>query len=272
MQLSPKPLSPTRLPIILQKCQPFSGKVKEIVLLCLNGEQVEQYRAVYFQRAVHKEVSGEVISFTTKAIPGGAVDLGLSVCWAACNIDAATPEDYGDFYAWGETEPYYESLSPLTWKSGKEYGYDWPSYKWCNESSTKLIKYNYNSYYGSVDNKTVLEQDDDVAHTLLGGNWRMPTDDEWTELRQKCSWKWTTQNGVKGRLVTGPNRNSIFLPATGFRSSINWWRAGDAGYYWSSTLYSKDPRVAWGVDPWHDIVDRGTSDRCKGQAIRPVTE
>ena len=231
-----------------------------------------EYHYVAVARVYDKEVSGEVISFTTKAIPGGAVDLGLSVCWAACNIGAATPEDYGDFYAWGETEPYYESLSPLTWKSGKEYGYDWPSYKWCNESSTKLIKYNYNSYYGSVDNKTVLEQDDDVAHTLLGGNWRMPTDDEWTELRQKCSWKWTTQNGVKGRLVTGPNGNSIFLPATGFRSSINWWSAGDAGYYWSSTLYSKDPRVAWGVDPWHDIVDRGTSDRCKGQAIRPVTE
>ena len=127
------------------------------------------------------------------------VDLGLSVKWATCNMGASSPEEYGDYYAWGETET----------KST----YDWNTYKWCKGSENTLTKYCTDSDYGTVDNKTVLDPEDDVAHVKWGGNWRMPTDAEIEELRENCIWKWTTQNGKNGYKVTSKkNGNSIFLP------------------------------------------------------------
>ena len=121
----------------------------------------------------------------------------------------------------------------MAWKNGKSAGYNWASYKWCNGSSSTLTKYNTRSYFGTLDNKTVLDQEDDVASVKLGGKWRMPTDTEWTELRTKCTWAWTDNysgTGVKGRVVTGTNGKSIFLPAAGSRddsglSAINYGEA-----------------------------------------------
>ncbi|MBQ7388829.1 MAG: hypothetical protein IJW01_05635, partial [Paludibacteraceae bacterium] len=137
-----------------------------------------------------------------------AVDLGLSVKWATCNVGASTPEGYGNYYAWGET----------TTKST----YDWSTYKWCNGSYKTLTKYCTSSTYGTVDNKTVLELADDAARVNWGGAWRMPTDAEWTELRENCEWTLTSDyngTGVKGRVVTSKtNGNHIFLPAAGYRS------------------------------------------------------
>ena len=109
-----------------------------------------------------------------------AVDLGLSVKWAWFNLGASLPEEYGDYYAWGETEPYYSSLDPLTWKDGKEAGYYWLSYKWCMGSGDTMTKYCTESTYtygynGFTDGKTVLNLEDDAAHVNLGGKWRMPT-------------------------------------------------------------------------------------------------
>ena len=193
-----------------------------------------------------------------------AVDLGLSVKWATCNLGAAKPEDYGDYYVWGETEPYYSSQSPLTWKDGKSAGYDWASYKWFNGSSSTLTKYNTESSYGTVDNKTVLDQEDDVASVKLGGKWRMPTDAEWTELRTKCTWTWTTNyngTGVSGQIVTVPNGNSIFLYNAGFH-----------GNYWSSSLDAGDPSYAWNVFFGSANVRRYYGYRCDGQSVRPVSE
>ena len=170
------------------------------------------------------------------------VDLGLpsGTLWATCNVGATRPEEYGDYFAWGETEPYYSSLNPLTWKEDKENGYDWPSYKWCNGSRHSLTKYNTDSYYGVVDNKTTLELEDDVAHVKLGGNWRMPTWSEMEELLNNCEWTWTTINGVYGCSVTskkdGYSDQSLFLPAAGHYSGTENNHTGYVGFYQSSNL------------------------------------
>ena len=205
--------------------------------------------------------------------PSGAVDLGLSVYWGTTNIGASNPEDYGDYFAWGETAPYYSSQSPLTWKNGKT-GYDWASYKWCNGSYSTLTKYNTKSSYGTVvDNKTVLEPEDDVASVKLGGKWRMPTDAEWVELIDKCNWTWTTQNGVNGYKVAATNGNSIFLPAAGCRGYTYLDFADFRGNYWSSSLYSDGPSNAWFVRfSSTDVDDRISSSRCNGRSVRPVSE
>lgn len=203
-----------------------------------------------------------------------AVDLGLpsGLKWAECNLGAEKPEDYGDYYAWGEVEPYYSSQDPLTWKEGKSGGYCWPSYKWCNGDASALTKYNTDSSRGSVDNKTVLDPEDDAAHVILGGKWRMPTDAEWTELRTECTWTWTTQNGVNGRLVTGKNGNSIFLPAAGYRHNANLGYAGSIGNYWSSSLDTDYPFGAWDVSFDSGNVAGYYFDRFLGLSVRLVSE
>ena len=204
------------------------------------------------------------------------VDLGLTsgLKWATCNVGATAPEEYGDYFAWGETEPYYSSQDPLTWKDGKSAGYCWELYKFVLGTDYNGLFYKYvtNSSYGTVDNKTVLDPEDDAVRANWGGSWRMPTDEEWTELRTECTWTWTTQNGVNGRLVAGPNGNSIFLPAAGcrYRTSLDF--AG-TGLYWSSSLYTDNQGNAWGVYFYSDFVNRDSaSDRCLGQSVRPVSE
>ena len=212
--------------------------------------------------------------------PEGAVDMGTTTAegyklyWATTNIGASKPEDYGDYYAWGETEPYYSSQSPMTWKNGKT-GYNWASYKWCNGSSSTFTKYNTSSSFGTVDNKTVLEPEDDVAHVKLGGKWRMPTIAEWNELRTKCTWTWVTNyngSGINGRLVKATNGNSIFLPAAGYRVGTSLSGAGSYGFYWSPSLYADSPSGAWFVDFYSDIADWASDYRYVGQSVRPVSE
>ena len=179
-----------------------------------------------------------------------AIDLGLpsGIKWASFNLGATKPEEYGDYYAWGETEPYYISLDPLTWKQGKDAGYDWPSYKWCMGSSNTITKYcsdENDGYNGFTDFKTVLEDEDDAARMTLRSKWRMPTKDEWIELRNNCSWEWTSLNGVNGVKVTGSNGESIFLPAAGAVSNTILPAAGANGSYWSSSLDSGGTRSAY---------------------------
>ena len=123
------------------------------------------------------------------------VDLGLSVKWATFNVGATKLEEYGDYCAWGETEPYYEvgyaQESPQAhWKDGYSAGYGWSNYKWCNGSYSTLTKYNTSTSYGTIDNKTVLDPEDDVAHVKWGGSWRMPTFGELSELHNSCTWTW----------------------------------------------------------------------------------
>ena len=203
-----------------------------------------------------------------------AVDLGLSVKWASFNLGASKPEEYGYYYAWGETEPYYSSLDPLTWKSGKNAGYSWPSYQWCMGSETTMTKYCSNSdygYNGFTDTKTVLDPEDDAAHVNLGDSWRMPTEEEWTELRESCTWTWTTLNGIDGYLVSASNGNSIFLPP-GDMYHTGLYNVGERGYYWSSSLNTDYPYGAWFVHFTSNRFLRFYSDRCFGSTVRPVSE
>ena len=184
------------------------------------------------------------------------VDLGLpsGLKWATCNVGANKPEDYGDYFAWGEVEP-------------KDY-YDWSMYKWCNGSYDTQTKYCTDSYYGTVDDKTTLELSDDAANYNWGGAWRMPTGLEWSELIDNCSWTWADY----GHVVTGPNGNSIFLPAAGYRDDSSLYNAGSYGIYWSSSLNSDNPSSAWSVLFYSDGVDRGNYYRLYGFSVRPVCQ
>ena len=189
------------------------------------------------------------------------VDLGLSVKWATCNVGAITPEGYGDYFAWGETEP-----------NGY---YNWNSYKYCNGSYDTMTKYCVESNYGTVDNKTTLELTDDAAYVNWGGKWRMPTKAELDELRNtsNCTWTWTTQNEVKGYKVTSKkNGNSIFLPAAGYRSNSNLYLAGDYGNYWSSSLSSNFSDCAYRLFFNSSRVDWNDDGRYVGLSVRAVCE
>lgn len=164
------------------------------------------------------------------------VDLGLpsGTLWATMNVGASSPEGYGDYFAWGETIP-------------KEV-YTWETYKWCNGSHTTLTKYcNFSSlgYNWFVDYKTELDLADDAAYVNWGASWRMPTFNQLKELEINCTWKWITLNGVSGQLVTGPNGNTMFLPAAGHRGDDSLYSAGLGGFYWSRMLNTNGPDMAY---------------------------
>lgn len=205
------------------------------------------------------------------------VDLGLpsGLKWATCNVGANKPEEYGDYFAWGETEPYYteghSQDDPCSnWKTNKTTGYNWASYNWCNGSDDTQTKYCTSSSYGTVDNKTVLDPEDDAAHVNWGGNWRMPTKEEQDELRTNCIWTWGAQNGVSGYTVVGPNGNSLFLPAAGCRYDSDLLSAGPYGDYWSSSLSSSGSHRADCLYFGSGYVDWFGYLRNFGHSVRPV--
>ncbi len=189
-----------------------------------------------------------------------AVDLGLpsGTLWATCNVGATSPEEYGDYFAWGET-------------TTKE-SYSWSTYKY-GTSSSNLTKYNTDESRGTVDNKTVLDLEDDAAAVNWGGDWRMPTLDEQKELynTDNCTWEWTTQNGVYGRKVTSKsNGNSIFLPAAGYRGNSSLFYDGAFGYYWTSSLYTSSPYYACYLYFDSDHYDWNHRSRYCGLSVRAV--
>ncbi len=155
------------------------------------------------------------------------VDLGLpsGTLWATCNVGANTPEGYGNYYAWGETST--------------KYTYSWETYKYGTYNSEDTWNYGMTKYNKS-DGKTTLDLSDDAAHVNWGGNWRIPTKAEQDELRNRCTWTWTTRNGVNGYKVRGPNGKSIFLPAAGYIDGKNLDYVGNGSDYWSSSRYSKN--------------------------------
>lgn len=190
------------------------------------------------------------------------VDLGLpsGTKWATMNVGANSPEDYGDYFAWGETTP----------KSTYSLG----TYKWCNGSSSSMTKYCVSSSDGTVDNKTTLDLSDDAAYVNWGTSWRMPTKAEQDELINfsYITWKWTTQNDVKGYKVTSKiNGNSIFLPAAGYRYDSVLNDAGPSGNYWSSSLNTSSSDLACSLNfNSGNMYSRSHFDRYLAQSVRPV--
>ena len=178
------------------------------------------------------------------------VDLGLSVKWATCNVGAETPEGYGDYFAWGETS------TKATYTEG-----NCPTY---GLSISQLQSQGY------IDSEGNLTAQYDAATANWGGDWRMPTYDELYELSTQCTWTWTTQNGVNGYKVKGPNGNSIFLPAAGFRYGSSLYSG--SGDYLSSTPYESDSEHAY--DLYFSSSNHGMEyyDRIVGWSVRPVIE
>jgi len=189
------------------------------------------------------------------------IDLGLpsGTLWATCNVGANAPEEYGDFFAWGETSP-------------KEV-YNWDTYQYCNGSENSLTKYcndaNY-GYNGFTDNLTTLLLGDDAAACNWYYGWCMPTDDLWEELRWQTTCVWTTHNGARGMLFMGLNGNSLFLPATSWICVT--WLEGECngGEYWSSSLDTDSPDKAWSLDVFPDGCHKILGNRGHGKSVRPV--
>ncbi len=186
------------------------------------------------------------------------VDLGLpsGILWATCNIGANSPEEFGNYFAWGEITP--------------KHSYSWDTYKF-GSCFNELNKYNTQNEYGKVDNITTLNIEDDAANANWGHGWRMPTATEFAELRKVCTWEWGKMNGIQGYYVIGPNQNYIFLPAAGWYDDAGVQDAVMRGNYWASSIDTFSPFNAYCLlffsNGWnHD----GGWGRLHGRSIRPV--
>ena len=191
---------------------------------------------------------GEEISFTTTPTIGFEnghqyIDLGLSTKWATCNVGAKQPEDYGNYFAWGEN-------------------------KIKNDYSHLTYSYNPNPI------PVILPLHYDAAHLNWGGTWRMPTNMELTELREQCTWEWTTLEGVNGYIVTatksGYTNNSIFLPAAGYYLDHSLVEVGNSGYYWSSSLVMDEIQYARNIFFSPEGTSKSKTYRHIGLTVRPV--
>ena len=220
-----------------------------------------------------EELKGSIGGGGTTPSPVEYVDLGLpsGLKWAKCNLGASKPSESGDFYAWGETAP--------------KAVYDWATYKWMQAGKSDwkhITKYTiadgktegiwYDSSGNFIgDGKTTLAAANDAATANLGSPWRMPTFDEIKELIDNCTWIWTTQDGVNGYQVDGPNGNAIFLPAAGHHAKFGLTSAGSVGYYWSSSNHSDSNQYSCYLD--FDSDKHGSyfiSARYYGSPVRPV--
>ena len=229
-------------------------------------------------------------TFTGDGVENGHayVDLGLpsGLKWATMNVGATNPQDYGNYYAWGETKPQSDNT------------YTWSSYKWCNGTYASMTKYCVSTSYGTVDNNTTLDSDDDAASVNWGGRWRMPTRTEQKELITNCYWVWTSSyndsgkagyiiykaksSSDKGQVVTyGKTPSSsyslsdshIFLPAAGSRRDGWLYNAGSYGHYWFSSLNESRSSYAWKLSfDSGGYYGSGDNDRCYGRSVRAVCE
>lgn len=253
----PFELGDAEVGIMYDKQQSFED-VRKVAATGLDGNNkftvsvtgLEPSTTYYFKSYVQNGMAvkcGTVKSFATKesTIPVDAVDLGLSAFWGTTNIGASKPEDYGDYYAWGETEP----------KSD----YSWSTYN------------HYEPFPDGLSNG-------DVAHVRLGGQWRIPSQHEWGELLNQCTWTLTSDyngTGVKGVIVTATNGNSIFLPAAGYLYETDLYDAGSKGHYWSSSdggSYDSSWSVHFYTGSEFDCggFGWGFESRCYGLSVRPV--
>lgn len=243
------------------KIKPFSSRVAScFVVLAIMGivtfasmlggcssgkESIERDKEI---RREHK------ISVLTDTINGHRwVDLGLpsGTKWATTNVGASSTEEGGNYYAWGETEPKsdYSTINSTTYKV----------------SFKKLKK------AGIVDSSGILKPEYDAATVNWGAPWRMPTDDEYRELITSCKWEFTSQNGENGYLVTGPNKKTIFFPASAFQQNTTIENLGEFGDYWSSTVVQELSGVSCSLGYSSKSYGRRRYARYAGRTIRPVT-
>ena len=194
------------------------------------------------------------------------VDLGLpsGTLWATCNVGASKPEEYGDFFAWGETSP----------KSG----YDWSTYKYCKGTQETLTKYCLDSscgYNGFTDALSELLPEDDAATANWGNGWQMPSDRQIVELKSKTTMESKTVNGVSGMLITSKsNGKSIFLPAAGYHRWGAIQDVGSDGRYWSRSLNTSDSNYKYTTRAFHLLLSSQypieDTFRAVGCSVRPV--
>lgn len=193
-----------------------------------------------------------------------AIDIGLSAKWSSCNLGTYWPDEYGHYYAWGEI--------------GTKEDYSWETYKWCNGHYNDLTKYCTSSWYGTVDHKSILDLEDDVAHDELGGSWRMPTSSEVSELiatrnNSSYEWEWKSLNGHNGWQITYlVNNQRIFLPAAGRRDGTSLEFDDTGGFYWYTSVYTYtgESDKAWFVCFMNTGMGVAAVSRCRGQTVRPV--
>ena len=243
---------------VAESSQPLSleaGKSRSFMVTFTPKDEKTTVGSITFSTDVNSEqlklgLQGKGIPATEPHTPAAleAVDLGLhsGTLWANMNVGAESPEDYGGYYAWGETE--------------EKDVYDWSTYIHCD--GTKETCHNLG--------EDITGTEYDVAHVKWGGNWQMPTYYQFWELLINCSSKWTTNNGVSGRLYTGPNGNSIFLPTAGFlKGDINE-NVGTNGDYWSSTPYLGNSFEALVIYFYSGHSSSSQSFCCYGHTVRPV--
>ena len=249
--------------------------------LSTDGNYNKAY-AIRLKNSGEQEILADLrfAGFSIRAVRRKWVDMGDGLKWATTNVGGFNPEDYGDYFAWGETKGY---------DSGKT-NFSWGTYKWMQEGQSNwqhITKYTYpdgetegiwydgDTFVGDGQTRLSLSQSspDDAARANWGGSWRMPTGEEWTWLLNNCTWKWTTENGVYGRKVTSNTTgNTIFLPAAGDRLGTTLAIADSFGDYWSSSLGTRYSYYALGVHFSWEFVYNTYYDRYYGKSVRPVSE
>jgi len=237
----------------------FSSADAETITVWKNGEKILSIDAYYVDSIGFRELAPAAEEIE------GAVDLGLSVKWASCNLGASKPDSYGSYFQWGD----------IVKRIYDEDGCSKDNYKWYKDGD--YTKYCTNSIYwggeGEMDNKFTLDPEDDAATVILGDNWRIPTREEWKELREKCTWNWTSSNGINGYMVTGPSGESIFLPAAGWIYGFSLYQRGSYGQYWGADIYEKQRTDQAFVNCFNEnsTSDWNSCERYYGSTIRPVT-
>lgn len=229
----------------------------------INSDLLRVGKSGYFTIPTKTSHNGWASSADTPTDSHQRIDIGMKdaggniIYWSDRNLGAATPEETGDYYAWGET--------------ATKTNFTWATYQWCNGTSKSMTKYCTNATYGTVDNLTTLEPADDAAHNDWGEHWRIPTFAEMDRLIQECTWTWTQRNGMNGYKITGPNNGYIFLPAVGMYSKQSLSSQGVTGEYWTSSLIAETPNIARTV--WFDsgnVLAGNGGMRYYGFTIRPV--
>lgn len=212
------------------------------------GMAITELTQAEYDALTEKDANTIYIIKTTADIANGHeyVDLGLideegnKIMFSPYNLGANSPEQPGDYYAWGELE-------------SKE-NYSWTSYKWCNGSFNSLTKYNWDSNRGIVDNKTILDTEDDIVNVQFGGYWHIPTKLELNIFVNQCSFVWTTKNNRNGFLVTGINGTTIFIPASGYKYNTDEDQVDTMPRIWSSNIVSTNDTELSPISSTNGIV------------------